>query len=265
MEIVNGFNSLNKGLYQSDSEVFKYNQAIIKDYGSKYKLTAFKGKLRQAGFEAVNYKKKGTVNQKKLDRNFSRAKSTILELGLCNHWDYFIGKLTLSEEKGWDRSDLNTYSKALAVWIHNYNRLNGCKVEYVLVPEKHEDNINWHMHGFLRGLPEGAVVRNKYNYLDWAAYAEKFGHITLSPVRSQQRSATYISKYIEKNIEKNRMTELNAHLYYCSNRLKRAVEIKRGTLSDRDRIPQGFDTEYAVIKWSGKRSSDLSKLILLYD
>ena len=49
----------------------------------------------------------------------------------------------------------------------------------------------------------------------------------MSPIDDIERCASYISKYISKDLADS-IKELNAHLYYASNGLKKAERIYRG-------------------------------------
>ena len=61
-------------------------------------------------------------------------------------------------------------------------------------------------------------------YLNFPAYACRFGYCSLGPIRSGLGVAFYITKYIFKDNAQN-VSDLGAHLYYCSLRLNRAVPL----------------------------------------
>ena len=228
----------------------------LKSYaGLKYKLTYFKYALKQSGFEIDEQKPRITgVNDEKLDVNISRARSKVLEYAICNPWDYFV-TLTLDKRK-YDRTDLGKFNRDLGHWLRNYQSKHGIAIKYLLIPELHSDGQNWHMHGFLMGLPAGhlsdfvpGVHPQKLidaGYKNWDAYATKFGFVSVDTIRSHEGAARYVTKYVSKNLDKA-VKELNAHMYYCSKGLKRATEIKRGTLCES--VPFGFENDWVKIRW----------------
>ena len=56
----------------------------------------------------------------KLSQAYSRAKSVVQQIGLCNDWPYFI-TLTIDGVRH-DRYDLNAYYKVFAQWIRDYRK-----------------------------------------------------------------------------------------------------------------------------------------------
>lgn len=184
------------------------------------------------------------VNDTKLGNNISRAKSKVLEYALCNEFEYFV-TLTINKDKH-NRYDLKSYYKTFSKFLNNYNYRYSVKVDYLLIPEKHKDGA-WHLHGLIKGLPLQHLKKNEHGYLDWPHYRDKFGYISLDPVRSIEKVSRYITKYINKELEST-IKELGAHLYYVSKGLKKSEEIKRGTLLA-DSIPYDFKNDYVKIKW----------------
>lgn len=240
------------------TNLYSNNVAIIKDYGIKKKLTLH-NTLRKAGFETVRrYKVKGSVNDEKLEESIIRTRSKIFELVFCNPWELFI-TLTIDGSK-YDRYNLKRYHKDLSQWLRDYNKKYAIKIKYLLIPEMHEDGA-WHMHGFLMGLPIEHLEYNENGYLDWFAYKEKFGYCSIDKIRNHEAVSKYVTKYISKNLA-DCVKELNAHMYYASQGLKRAVEIKRGMLVDYN-IPWDFKNDWVKVKWLNGRLTDeqLSSLI----
>ena len=250
---------------------YRHDLAILKDYnGQKYKLTLHRH-LRTPGIEdeEFDYTEKGTVNEEKLDVNISRARSKIFEYAICNPWTLFC-TFTIDPKK-YDRQDLERYHKNLAQFIRNYNKSNGTQVKYLLIPEEHKKG-GWHEHGLLLGLPESDLrafelnehipkyIREKIGsgavVYDWPAYRERFGFCDLEAVKNQEAVAKYVTKYITKDLTAS-IKELNAHLYYCSQGLEVAKEIKRGSmLAD---IKPDYENEYVKVQWFDK-TSDLENL-----
>lgn len=200
----------------------------VKQLGEHTVKISYCAAIRETGWEELDSAqvKKCSVNDEKLRNNLARAKSVVRELALCNSWDYWC-TFTISPER-YDRYNLSAYFKDFAEFLHNYNRRcsENDKVRYLLVPEQHEDGA-WHLHGFIKGIRKKDIYKNRFGYLTWSQYESKFGFISMSPVKDLDRSSSYILKYMTKNPDKN-VTELNAHIYYASKGLERAVELYRG-------------------------------------
>jgi len=239
------------------AQVYSRDVSILKQYGDSYYKIVQMRYLRNKGFELENFKQKNSVNNEKLNNNISRAKATVRELGLCNPWEYFF---TFTINKNcYDRYNLKEFKKVLAQWIRDYRKKHKVDVKYLLIPEKHEDGA-WHFHGFLYGLPVehltqfkigdkmGKYIADKVKNGDviynWSAYANKFGFCSLEPIRHQEKAVNYITKYISKDLEKS-VSELGAHLYFASHNLKRANELKRGTLMCE--IPIDYENEHCKV------------------
>lgn len=238
---------------------YSYNVAILKSYGNVgYQLIQMNC-VRNKGVECDTYTEKCTVNDTKLLNNITRARSTVRQYGLCNAWQYFV-TLTFNQELV-DRYNLPLLLQKVSQWIRDYRKKYGFDILYVLIPEQHKDGA-WHMHGFIMGLPAEHIklftlaehlpdyIRKKligkelvYN---WPAYADKFGHVTIEPIRSHERAVNYILKYINKDLERS-VTTLGAHLFYASQHLQKAQEIKRGTLTEQ--FPVDFENEYCKVTW----------------
>lgn len=244
--------------------MYQRDIATLKKYrDGYYKITLHKV-LRRSGYEAVDGEpkkgKKNTAgNDAKLEASVSRTRTTIFELALCNDWEWFV-TLTLNPERH-NRQDLQTYKRKLSNWIKNYNRLHKTKILYLFIPELHSDKETWHMHGLMMGLPEGHLEafnleqKLPVNILielkkgdiiyNWPAYNKAFGFITISAIRDAESVSKYITKYITKDLVKNGI-ELNNHLYYCSQGLKRAEKLYQGHLTRE--LDEDFGNEYVKIK-----------------
>lgn len=173
-------------------------------------------------------KERPADHEGKFSQAYSRARSVVFQLALCNDWDYFFTG-TIDQAK-FDRYDLKPYYKALSQWIRDQNKKYRCKIQYVLIPELHEDGA-WHVHGFFRGLPEGVLfpfVRGLHpaylvdnGFLNWPAYQEKFGFCSLGAIRDNVGAAFYVCKYIAKDMTSSGFG-YGAHMYRASIGLKRA-------------------------------------------
>ena len=222
---------------------YDYNVAYLKKYGNKYKVQVLKC-VRKKGVTGFNYNPKGSVNDNKLDCNIRRTKNRIKELVLCNDWDYFI-TLTLDPRK-YNRFDLSKFNKDLTQYIRDLRKKYKAAIKYMLIPEQHHDGA-WHMHGFLMGLPKEELepfnreqflpyyILNKIDageeIYNWVGYQERFGNCDIEPIRDKDRASSYVTKYVTKDLA-NSIKELNAKMYYCSQGLNRAKEIKRGCTTE---------------------------------
>lgn len=225
---------------------YENDVVTLKNYGNKkIKLTLHR-LYRNSGLEVEHkYIPKNSINDSKLENNLSRAKNKVFELAICNDWNYFV-TLTIDPLK-YDRTDLNAYKKQLSQWIRNYNKKYDCNIKYLLIPELHKDGCSWHMHGLIRGVPPDKLSVNNNNYLDWIDYKLKFGYISLDKIRNEEACCKYITKYITKDLQRS-VTDLGAHLYYCSQGLKKAETIKKGHLKRPFEMPD-FENEYVKVKY----------------
>lgn len=176
--------------------------------------------------------KQERTNEEKLEQSRIRARKTIIELALCNKWDYFV-TFTISPEY-FDRYELFPIVNTLTQWLRDQRKKVGYeKLAYILVPEKHEDGA-WHFHGFMSGVSADALslfVRGIHPlklcngvYLNWRDLSAKFGYCSLDPVRDQVKASFYCSKYFTKDILRN-VSEIGRHMYYCSRGLLRSVPV----------------------------------------
>lgn len=191
-----------------------------------FKVVAFKG-VRDPDVMYVRDREEQQHNEVKLDSNFSRARSMVLQYALCNPWEYFFTG-TLDKQK-LDRYDLDTYASRLMQFIRDKRKKYDAKFQVLLVPEHHKDGA-WHIHGLVHGLPEPVLCpfsppapRHliKGGFLNWPDYQEKFGFCSLAPIRDPIATAYYITKYISKDIAR-RSQDLGKHLYFHSRPLQKA-------------------------------------------
>lgn len=211
-------------------EIVSPDYRIIRFTDEIYKIIRFN---RSSGslFLGTSSVKDCMSYDEKLDVSLSRTRRIILELGLCNKWDYFF-TCTLDPKK-FDRFDLSGFNKALSQFIRDCRKKYGCHIAFVLIPEKHKDGA-WHMHGLIYGLPASVLsdfisgihpdkLCNR-GYKNWNDYSKKFGYCSLAPVRDPVRVGFYITKYITKDLCQRR-SELGNHLYFCSQGLNRAAAV----------------------------------------
>jgi len=262
------------GVLSLRAPLYLRNLAILKAYGGvAYKLVQC-ACVRNRGVEDDSPRpQKGTVNSEKLSSNIVRARSKIREYGLCNPWEFFV-TMTINPEY-FNRYNLKEFKKVLSQWIRNYNKKYGTNIKYLLIPEKHKNGA-WHLHGFIMGLPKEHLtpftleqklpqyIREKLlkgeEAYDWRAYQERFGWVNVEPIRSREKATSYITKYITKDLEAT-VTELGAHLYYCSQGLERAKEVKKGAMAAT--ITPDYENDFCKVNWfDGSHTvEELSSLI----
>lgn len=208
-----------------DYVIHGYTEEIYKVI--RFKRSAYDGPPSLAKLHKDDQKENST----KLDNNFSRARSMLLQYALCNPWDYFF---TGTINKEWyDRMNLERYYTVLSQWIRDKRKEYKTTVQYLLVPERHKDGA-WHIHGLLHGLPPeklSAFVSGIHpkklvdgKYVNWGDYAEKFGFCSLGVVRDPFATAFYVAKYLDKDIG-GRSADLGKHLYFHSRPLKTAQAV----------------------------------------
>lgn len=249
------------------TQFYDHDIFTVKRYGDHTIRLSYLSAIRKSGLEPVEdnvlASKKGKVNTGKLSDNLIRAKSTVRELVLCNPWYYWC-TFTISPEK-YDRYDLKTYMQDFSEFIHNYNRRRAPadKVTYLLVPEQCKDGA-WHLHGFIKGICEKDLRRNKYGYLTWVPYENRFGFISMDAIKDIDQASSYILKYMTKNLN-DTVIGLNAHSFYASKGLQRAEELYRG----RGRFTGEWDWEhpdgYVKIKTLDERKADISEIFEVTD
>lgn len=203
----------------------------------------------------------------KMQESLSRTKSRIFELAGSNPWDWFFTG-TLNPE--WHNTgDLSVFRSKLTQYIRDTRKKYGTPCHFLLIPEQHKSGA-WHMHGLLYGFPDECLrsfcegEHLPYNILEalkkgtdireWVGYSKKFGYTTVSPIRSQERTTSYITKYITKDCFNSAIANGN-HLYYCSRGLqgKQLLWDNRFLPSEFKGVKYSFENDYVAI-------SDISEL-----
>jgi hypothetical protein len=217
--------------------------ARLYGYGEEYKIVWFKGGAPEgAGLGGGHGGSRDDAA--KLACNISRARSRIIELALCNNWEWFV-TLTIDGNKQ-SRENLDGYVKDFGNWVGNFNKKYDCKLKYLLIPEQHKDGKSWHMHGLLHDVPEDALTVNEHGYYDIPYYRERFGFVSLSRIRDKSRCARYITKYVSKSLT-DRADDVGKHLYYASRGLLGRVQV-----ADLHCMPvpsDAYQNDYTISKW----------------
>lgn len=240
---------------------YLYNYYSIKKYHNNYyRLTVFKVRIKNAGFELESPKYRPESNSEfegKLDNNIIRARSKVFEYALCNDFEYFV-TLTLDKKK-MDRYSLDDFIKKFGQFIRNYRKKYGVNIQYLLIPEKHKDGA-WHMHGLIKGIPEAHLTLNNNGYKDWEAYSSRFGYISIDEIKNKEAISRYITKYISKSFYGGGVTEKNKKMYYASRGLKKARRIKEGIYYASNNDDFDYENKYIKIK-TVKSLEEISHLI----
>ena len=241
----------------------KFPRFVVYKYGESYKVVmcSFPVDKKKRSTEDASQKKEEEEDiteedkkQKQLkleyerfESSMRRSKDRITELAMCNEWDFF-GTITLNPDK-FKRNDLEGVSGKLTKYLQNYQRTVG-NIDYLIVPELHEDKENWHFHLLIKFSSQKALdsivtfdlgkaenekqlkTYMRFNNLgvkNWEYISEKFGYCTFSPVKSRLKVALYIRKYITKDI-KDSISKLdtNAKSFYASKGLKEREKLFDG-------------------------------------
>lgn len=190
----------------------------------------------------------------KLDNSISRARSRILELGLCNKWEYFCS-FTIDPKK-YDRFNLNAFYLDFSQFLRD-QRKKGFPIKYILVPERHEDGA-WHLHGLMSDLPPLVPFSDQLasglkvpldlvngGYLNWVEASRKFGYCSLGLIKSPIKSAFYMSKYMTKDNERL-VTDKGQKLFRCSTGLNRKRKLGNHIMQD-DRLDALLTHHYKFV------------------
>ena len=245
------FSSLPQGRLLSCRQTGKsHDYCRVYRYGAQVRVIYFKRQTALAGYEDGSKKEhmfaENQPEDGRYEENIIRARSKILELALCNHWDVFV-TLTLDPLK-YDRYSLPAWRKDLSQWIRDQRKRTGHNLRYLLIPEQHQDGA-WHMHGLMADIPPGEIVRNGNGYADWPRYRRKFGYISIDGIKNAVAVSRYITKYIRKGTEET-ATALDAgqHLYYHSRGLQGRELILEGEVRAPDNFWQ-WENDYIKSTW----------------
>jgi hypothetical protein len=220
----------------------------------EYIFTVHKYPVRASGFEDVDFLKSHssvsctksvTEEEFRFQSSVARSRSKVLQLGCNNKWDFFI-TLTISPECSVDRYDFNAVIKSLLKFFDNYKQRKSKDFKYLVIPEKHKDGA-YHFHGFFANINKSDLKVNKYGYLDFVPYCNKYGYCSMSKIKDGVACANYVCKYISKDMFNNTIPEPRTHLYYCSRGLKYDEVLEVGTAVELpDVTPTDFDNVYDV-------------------
>lgn len=193
-----------------------------------YKVVRFDTPL---GLRSPAPRTSAAVHDSKLAQSLSRARSMIIQIAMCNDWEWFF-TCTLDELKH-DRYSLSAFTNDFPQWVRDYRKKYKCDLRYLIVPEQHKDGA-WHVHGFLSGIPADHITDFvpgihpqrliDKGYKNWGRCGNKFGYCSLDRIKDGIAVSFYVTKYITKEMA-NSAIGLGCHLYYCSIGLKRAIPL----------------------------------------
>jgi len=150
--------------------------------------------------------------------NLIRTKNKIKDYCLSNDFDMFW-TLTFAKERNDDQRCFNR----LRDWLKYMKKKYGL-FDYIFIPERHKDGCI-HFHGVTGGfggemVDSGVKHANQtvYNCLNW-----KFGYSTVTVVRDQKKTASYITKYVTKELSQE-IVGKGKKKYWASRGLKLPVE-----------------------------------------
>lgn len=177
--------------------------------------------------------------------NLRRARLAVEEYALCNGFRYFA-TFTINRER-LDRTDLENFRRRFMHMIRNFRLRKGADIEFLAVPELHQDGNCWHIHALMTLPQELLKEYDKKNrrlpkkirdMLDagkrvfwWPEMQKNYGWNTLVQIeggdRGREKLARYLVKYLRKSNYKTLLKlEKGQHLYYVSRGLHRARAIK---------------------------------------
>ena len=197
--------------------IYQYNDKL-------FKIVRFKGFRNFINHFSESHQS----NDVKLENSLSRSRKVILELSLCNQWEWFFTG-TFNPQL-WDRNNISLLKSKLIQWLSDRSKAYESKLSFILIPEQHKDG-SWHFHGLLSGIPLSKLSHfdPKIHPLDlcrndiwnWNEFQSKFGFCSLSYVKNPLSCGFYVTKYITKEMNQLK-SEVGFHLYSCSRNLNRS-------------------------------------------
>lgn len=231
----------------------------IYQYGDSYKVIYFPHNINEYVdgehlYLSSRFTRENEMIGNRFACNVSRTRNTVLGLGMCNEWEYFV-TATLDPQK-YDRYNLPTWRKDFAQWIRNQRKAHGHDFKYVFIPERHQSGA-WHMHGLVSGISWDSLKRFDPAIHPWDLVAggyryhegmlKRFGFNSFARVQNQAAVSRYILKYIAKGIGEMDLDN-GVHLFYACQGLNRPEVIKEGQstcfLTDID-----YENDFMASKW----------------
>jgi len=139
--------------------------------------------------------------QRSLEVSVSRAKQKILDLLLCNDWQWFV-TLTFNPEKV-DSLNYEKCSKALSTYLDNTKRRKTPNLKYVGVPEVHKSG-RYHYHFLMSNTDGLEFIPTEHKDINGRTIYHignyKLGWVTATEISNSQKASSYVMKYITKDL-----------------------------------------------------------------
>ena len=149
-------------------------------------------------------------------RSVRRARVAIVDLALCNSFDYF-GTLTIDDKKH-NVLDVAAVTNKLRASLHSYSLISA-QFKYIVVPEYGSKNNRLHFHFLFKGVRSADLFYNEYGKLDFSYFKDRFGFVQITKIKKSradiERTAKYCAKYMSKD-----NVQINGHRYFRSKGLK---------------------------------------------
>ncbi len=135
--------------------------------------------------------------------SLARTKNTIYNIARSHNWKWFV-TFTFNRTKT-NAGDFKAVMKRMARNLNNTKQRKCPNLKYLVVPELHLDNTNYHFHGLFSGCDELQFVfsghfdkkgRPVFNIPNWS-----WGFSTATLVDDSAAASNYICKYITKETE----------------------------------------------------------------
>lgn len=230
--------------YPTYTQVRAYNKPIKVSSDLEKYLKQIEKRKEKENTENIEKKEKiKTKEEEQKDAEHShyescrRSKDNLYNIVNSNKWEYFI-TLTFDYKgtktgKKIDSDNYEVVYQKLSTFLKNFKYRNSSKLQYVIVPELHEDKKHFHLHGLLANCDElhfedsghktdkGDTI---YNIINWS-----YGFTTATKVNDNDKVCSYIAKYMSKD---NLVNIPNRHRYLCSRGLNRVKPKKLNTNID---------------------------------
>ena len=183
-------------------------------------------------------KKYWSNNDSKLLNNISRAKNEIFNICNYNEFGFFY---TQTISSSYDRTDLKRLIRVLNQTIRYIRKHYSGNFYYLVIPEFHEDEKSFHLHGFLS--PDFNVLKYKNQNGFWSIkHLDHIGFNSVTKIRSYLACIKYMGKYITKDLATTRGK--NERIFYCSQNLLRNNVVNSGTIQHIAPIHYDFKNGY---------------------
>lgn len=211
-----------------NQDIQAYNCRVF-DYPAGQHVTFYKNAINKGGKKNANLRKdyqntERTEQEEKHCNSVSASatKNRIYNISRSNEWEWFI--TTTFGRKNVDASNYDVVIKKLQTFLEHLRERKCPDLKYLIVPELHDDKINFHFHGLLANCgkmrfefsghyTKGRNAQPIFNLPDWS-----YGFTTATRIQDSARASSYICKYITKDCAR-KLKEKNK--YYCSHNVNR--------------------------------------------